>query len=43
MGEVRLGFHLTSPIFMLKFLIIWSAAISGDNFHVIRSTFILHE
>ena len=25
----------TSPIFMLKFIIIWSAANIGDDFHVI--------
>ena len=29
----------TSPIFMLKFLIIWSVAIRDYHFYVIRSTF----
>ena len=29
----------TSPIFMLKFLVIWSAAIRDYDFYVIRLTF----
>ena len=34
---------LKSPIFMLKFLIIWSAPIRSDDFHVISMTFIPYE
>ena len=40
-GDVGLGSIelCVTPIFMLRFLIIWSAAIRDYNFYVIRSMF----